>query len=272
MIIMKKSFKLSLVAISFLLAFMPIETMAEKDENAKLAEDIKSLEETNSKLSDEILGKKSLIAELNDTITNLRDSLSIQQDERPVEMNTADEVSLAKEIKALNNDIDDYKATFVEMATNFLYIPYDRISIEEIAIPAFKLAFGSSYYNDYIIRLKLLKNYSADIAELKRFLESSINVLKNTKTGVPPIENLNSVSFTGSWSQNRDLNSILEDLNARFAALNVVISYPQYGDGWEDTFLGRIIKNIERTLSDRNPANTAAKTADVLNNYLSSLA
>ena len=133
-------------------------------------------------------------------------------------------------IKKQNETIDDYKATFIEMASNFLYIPYDEYSINEVAIPAFEKAKGSSYYNNYAIRLEMLKHYKEDINYIIKFLNKALK----------------------DMPENGSLTKWAQDSKAEFGKYAVVRGYQQYGDDWQNTYLGKYIVAIFTMLSNES--------------------
>lgn len=137
--------------------------------------------------------------------------------------------SLRQQIREKDEQIDRYLKKFISIASNFLYIPYEKYSINDVAIPAFEAAKGTNYYDKYYIRLQLLKNYKTNTDELKKFLMDNQNGGRRNMDYLP------------SWA-----DRTLSQLNS----LNVVKQYRQYGDGWDETFLGKIIYELQEVLDN----------------------
>ena len=139
-------------------------------------------------------------------------------------------------IKKLEASNDSLQRKLISMASNFLYIPYDQYSIEEIAIPAFKATIGSRAYSKYSNRLPLFENYRSHISSLIEFLDKA-----EKETSIP-------------LTAMRD-SKASESLNA-MSLLPVYIEYIQYND-WENTYMGKQILSIQRILKspDKNTPN-----------------
>ncbi len=124
-------------------------------------------------------------------------------------------------IKRLEASNDTLQRRLISMASNFLYIPYDEYSIEEIAIPAFLSTKGTSAYTRYQNRLPLLQNYKSDIASL---VESLTQIEKDLEWGI-----------VRNQKANEHLNNLkISPLYQRYS------SY----DDWENTYLGGQIQII----------------------------
>ena len=209
-----------------------------------------------------------------------------------------------EDIAKINNNIDQYQISFVQMASAFLYIPYSKGAVEKIAKPAFDQSEGSSYYDDYSIILKLLQNYETDTNQLQGFIDSAMMAIKdlsksNTKTPLPPQKEETDTHLNGtpdllsnygntpdsendrnnkSEEQNKNKNkkdknlekitNKFRELRKNFNDLSCVKDYKAYGDGWEDTYLGEIIKGIEKDLYDKSYENNLDKLYNIFNGYL----
>ena len=66
----------------------------------------------------------------------------------------------------------------VNIASNFLYIPYEAYSIEKIAIPAFKAISSKELRRDHQIKYELLYNYRKDITDLLAFIKYACTELQ----------------------------------------------------------------------------------------------
>lgn len=126
-------------------------------------------------------------------------------------------------IKHLEESNDTLQRRLISMASNFLYIPYDEYSIQEIAIPAFLSTKGTTAYIRYQNRLPLLQNYKSDI-------ESLINSLSHMEK-----------DFGVSLTLYRN-NKASEHLN-NLQASPLYKRYTSYDD-WENTYLGEQIRIV----------------------------
>lgn len=113
----------------------------------------------------------------------------------------------------------------VNIASNFLYIPYEAFSIEKIAIPAFKAIANADLKREHGIKYELLCNYRKDIEGLISFMDYASNELQK-----PFVKNAS-------------------DILAKFQGQSFYVSYLRYPE-WADTFLGRNIALIEKQLNN----------------------
>lgn len=126
-------------------------------------------------------------------------------------------------IRRLEASNDTLQRRLISMASNFLYIPYDEYSIEEIAIPAFLSTNGTSAYMRYQNRLPLLQNYKSDvsslvktISQMEKDLEIGLTAMRNQKAN----EHLNNIQTSPIYQR-----------------------YTSYDD-WENTYLGGQLQSI----------------------------
>lgn len=126
-------------------------------------------------------------------------------------------------IKRLESSNDTLQRRLISMASNFLYIPYEEYSIEEIAIPAFLSTKGTPAYTRYQNRLPLLQNYKSDI-------ESLINSLSQMEKDL-------AIGLTAM--RNQKANEHLNNLQVS----SIYQRYTSYDD-WENTYLGGQIQKI----------------------------
>ena len=113
----------------------------------------------------------------------------------------------------------------VNIASNFLYIPYEAYSIEKIAIPAFKAIVNDRLRNEHHIKYELLCNYRKDIENILLFIEYADNELQR-----PFVKNAN-------------------DIQLQFQNKSFYRSYQNYPE-WSDTYLGGKISLIEKQLKE----------------------
>lgn len=111
----------------------------------------------------------------------------------------------------------------VNIASNFLYIPYEAYSIEKIAIPAFKAIVNDRLRHEHHIKYELLCNYRKDIENILSFIE-----------------------FVGYELQKpfvKDANEVL----LQFHNQSFYQNYQNYPE-WRDTYLGGKISLIDKQL------------------------
>lgn len=130
-------------------------------------------------------------------------------------------------IKRLEASNDTLQRRLISMASNFLYIPYDEYSIEEIAIPAFLATKGTPAYTRYQNRLPLLQNYRDDISSLVTFL---VQAEKDIAIGLTKLRE----------------DKAKEHLS-NIQTLPLYLRYSSYDD-WQNTYLGNLICSIQKYL------------------------
>lgn len=113
----------------------------------------------------------------------------------------------------------------VNIASNFLYIPYEAFSIEKIAIPAFKAISSKELRRDHQIKYELLYNYRKDITDLLDFIKYACTELQKPFV--------------------KDANEVL----VQFRDRSFYLSYHKYPE-WTDTYLGSKLSLIEKQLND----------------------
>ena len=132
------------------------------------------------------------------------------------------------QIKSTNQDLLNHvnktDTCLINMASNFLYIPYEAYSVEKIAIPAFDNIHSKALKDKRIIKYNLLCNYQNDIKELSKFL---VDVQSEVKK-----------PFT------KDGKSLL----LIFKEKEVYKSYIKYSD-YKYTYLGKFIIQIVNNLN-----------------------
>lgn len=141
-----------------------------------------------------------------------------------------------KEIVSLDTILKKQKEDMVLTAVKFLNIPYESYTIETLAISTYEKGKGTDAYNDNKEKLRRLKNYKADQTELYNFVQNSLKsmqgntILTNTALGV---------------------------IKDNFDALRVKSEYAKLGADADNTYLGKIINQIQTTLNTATPDKTA---------------
>ena len=172
-----------------------------------------------------------------DSLTNENTALKglLKGAQRETEMRERDITNLQRKIDDLQNitikrleaSNDTLQRRLISMASNFLYIPYDEYSIDEIAIPAFISTKGTSAYTQYHNRLPLLQNYRDDLSTLISFLTQAE---KDLSIGLTRLRE----------------NKAKEHLS-NILSMPLYQRYSSYDD-WKNTYLGTQICTIQKYL------------------------
>ena len=227
-----------------------------KERNDSLIKVIDSLNNVHEDISKSIDELESQIRDKGEELNELKKKV-LETQSNVEEANSQGPDALTDSLEKINKQIDGCNIALIEMATNFLYIPYDEYCIKYIALPAFKATEGSKYYNDYQIRYVLLKSYKNDIKILRTYLENSI---KELNAIINPPEQRSETNleegFYGGENQKKELKQSeapvtrIAGLKNLFDKNTVVINYKKYNTGWQETYLGSIIDSIENIFSN----------------------
>lgn len=150
------------------------------------------------------------------------------------------------EIASLNSRLEKQKEDMVLTAVKFLNVPYESYTIETLAIETYEKGKGTKAYEDNANQEKLrrLKNYKADQTELYNFVQNSLK------------------SMPGSTNLNNTTLGVIKD---NFEALRVKSEYAKLGDDANNTYLGKILNQIQTTLNSATPDKTADLRRDFYN-------
>ncbi len=128
--------------------------------------------------------------------------------------------------RRLQKDLNDMKVRsvaadkhLIDMAANFLFIPYEQYSIDKIAIPAFELVQDQSLKQEYADRFELLKSYRQDLQEVVGFLKHQGNVRNKISAG-SSLDKLRTLSAYGNyhkyaWLEGAYLYSKISDIEKK---------------------------------------------------------
>ncbi|WP_300726128.1 hypothetical protein [uncultured Bacteroides sp.] len=123
-----------------------------------LKENLKTIEFLNASLSQE--------RHRADSLNTLLASLSAQLQEVSKERD-----GLKKESESIKDKPVAADKHLIDMAANFLFIPYEQYSIDQIAIPAFGFVQSEALRREYGDRLEILESYRKDLFMLAEFLK-----------------------------------------------------------------------------------------------------
>ncbi len=233
---MNKLIKLMAAAV---IALMPAAAAAQ-DNNVTLNPSTAQDAAVPAALPDSIIEKlnsdKATISALNGIITDNAGKIStLENEKKKLEkqlQNTKAQNDRA--LKASRDSIYALQKELVKMASNFLYVPYDKYAIEHIAIPAYEKSKGTPLYEKNIIRLQCLQEYRNDILSLVGFMSQ----LKKTMF----------VGMDGALTKAKQQISNLE-------ALEVYKRYDAYRKKYNDTetFLWKKMSLIRSILNRTDP-------------------
>lgn len=137
----------------------------------------------------------------------------------------ADSLASHDLISGLKKQLLKSDTCIINVASNFIYIPYEAYSIKEIAIPAYQSVFDNGLKEKYKLRYELLTKYKEHIEEFLSFITEQKNEL--------------SKPFT------KNANEAISILHTK----RFYISYHAFED-WQSTFLGVRIAVIEKQLKE----------------------
>ena len=213
----------------------PIALFAQGNENQKLqvdsaqnvtvmisVEKLTALENSRADLDKELKAANKKILELQETIQ--KDSVTIRKNSDCISRLKTDSLSLHNTEKKLKEQLLISDKCLINMASNFLYIPYESFSIDSIAIRSFESVSDNALRERHRIRYTLLKNYQRDLVAIVSFLKTQQEELRRNPF-------------------NNDANEAISVLHKEL----FYISYHQYDD-WQSTFLGNKIAIIENRL------------------------
>ena len=233
-----------MLALLFIMGLQPLsarDRLQVIDDSIKaLGADIRALQNKNETLLNSIKDTSPLIHNQDSIIRDLESQIEIEKI-------TVDSLEIKRKdatIKKMNEEIESNNGNFIVIATNFLYVPYNKENIS-LALDTYKLAEGSNVYTKYQIRKKLLNDYEQDTKELKEFLAN------NTQ------EKITTLKFI--------------EITKAFNDLTPVKDYPQYGNGWEELYLGSIINDINSALKKAEDPKNAVDLDKVFTDNLKKL-
>lgn len=150
-----------------------------------------------------------MLGKLNVRISNLR----------------ADSLAFHNKVYEMKKQLLKADTCLINVASNFIYIPYEAYSVKEIAIPAFQMVTDEGLKVKYRSRYELLSKYKEHIEEFISCLNEMKKVLSNP---------------------------FAKDANDAISVLHTKRFYAAYRafEGWESTFLGGKIIDIEKQLKD----------------------
>lgn len=141
--------------------------------------------------------------------------------------------SLKTQLAAKDGEVEKYQKKFINLASNFLYVPYDQYSFTKLVKPAFDELKGTPLYNEYFNRYTLLANYKTDTEQLIDFCKK----------------------YEAGPSNPFAIQKWTAEVMAALNQLPSVIAYKSYND-YQNTYLGRYITTIETTLRSAGAADS----------------
>ena len=205
---------------------------------------VDELEQKKQGLLNQIMANKEDSARLYKEITKVQGAIEyIGEDE-----NKEQKIEYAE----LTQKLNEYKKTMVELSLRSLSLRYDESYIDEIAIPNFDKCKGSEAYIKNEYKGKMLKNYSKDWNNLKKFLTDNKNTTYTSAGSVKDklLSFPTFVQYAGGINPHNG-NTI-----------------PGYGKGWENTYLGYIMSKLILVLNSASDPTDTAKIKQTFETYL----
>lgn len=208
---------LALAAAAPALAQNKADSTAHADNEVEIKIGMRDLEKLKSERDSAMANYKALLSQYSKTVKN--DSALAAQ------LQTARTECATFKFKCGELQQAQRKASvcLFNIASNFLYIPYEAYSVENLAIPAFEAVTDEEIKTQHSVNYVLLKSYQADVKQLLSFITSVEKELGN-----PFAKNAD--------EQLRNLHN-----------LPAYINYKQYNE-WKDTWLGKRLCKVEAAL------------------------
>ena len=128
------------------------------------------------------------------------------------------------DIQNLKKELEATNIWLVNVASNFLYIPYEAYSVELIALPAFEAVTDRMLREKHNVRYDLLKNYKKHVEELRDFL---VNLERELK-------------FAGKYEAMGALTKMKQS--------SFYSAYQRLGEVMKDVYIGKKVLEVERQL------------------------
>jgi hypothetical protein len=186
------------------------------------ADKLTALKNSNTNLDNRLKVAIKTISDLQMKIR--RDSTAIKKSNAHISSLRADSLSTHAALRTMQEQYLKSEKALINMASNFIYIPYEAYSIDSVAIRSYESVTDKSLREEYLIRYTLLKNYKHDIIAFVAFLKE-----QQLELGRNPFRN--------------DANDVVSLLHQQ----PFYISYQRYED-WSSTFLGGKIQFVENQL------------------------
>lgn len=222
--------------LTLLSVFFFLPAMAGKEAQLKKQlEDLNNIlmahEKDEANISYEYMEKSKELMRLEKISHELESQLAILQEKYRKE----------SDIDYLEGQLDLQQEKLLEIAINFLYVPYEEYSIQDLAIPAFEKGSASGVSSETKYRGLMLKNYDKDWNNLKNFLVTHRNTTYSEAENVRdrlkhlPVY----IQYAGGVNPNNG---------------NII---PGFGDDWDSTYLGNIMYRLYKVLGEaRGPEAT----------------
>ncbi len=168
------------------------------------------------------------------------DSVTIGKLKARISNLRADSLAIHNTVNGLKKQLLKADTCLINVASNFIYIPYEAYSVKEIAIPAFLMVSDEGLKVKYKSRYELLLKYKEHIVEFISCLTEMKKVLSNPFA--------------------KDANDAIKVLHTK----HFYAAYRAF-EGWESTFLGSRIIAIEKQLKDYKGLNSKVDFDKVAN-------
>lgn len=147
-----------------------------------------------------------------------------------LEKSTQTQQAAQTEITKLKSQLGKPDTLLVNMACNFLYIPYETYSVQEIAIPAADAVVSQELRSKRLVAFDLLRDYQVHVKQLADFIPTLKTPLSN-----PFLPESKKTELIGKLHQ-----------------LPVYKAYQAYND-WKATYLGKKMLYLEQLIKTHTP-------------------
>ena len=208
--------------------------------------EIEEKEETYNKLQAQLEGKRQEEERLQNEIDKINNVIEY------LEGNLDENANKKIEHLELTEELSYLKNKMAELSTNFLFTPYEEYCIDVVAIPDFQMGKGTLYYTEHSYRGDLLRHYKQDWEKVKEFLEAN-QYTTATNAGAVKDKLLN-------------LPTLIQYAGGINPKTGKII--PGYGEGWEQTYLGKIMSGLLKILNNTRQKDATAKIISTFETYL----
>ena len=190
---------------------------------------LSKLENAKQKAEEKLISVNKRILEQEIKLRN--DSVMIEKLKVQISKMRADSLANHNTVIGLKKQLLRADTCLINVASNFIYIPYEAYGVKEIAIPAYQMVSDDDLKVKYKPRYDFLAEYKEHIMEFISCITEMKKILSNPFA--------------------KNANDAIKVLHAK----RFYVAYHAF-DGWESTFLGSKIVGIEKQLIDyKGPAN-----------------
>lgn len=159
--------------------------------------------------------------------------LELQDVETKLTLSENKNATLIGQLDVVSKQAEKAEQNLISLASNFLYVPYEAYGVEEVAIKAFESIQNTMLKQEYHQRYVLLKNYKQHLFDLKVYLQK--------------VQKACNGAFQATATEFIDGDDLTVSSDLVLKKQPFYIEYVKY-EGYEDTFIGGLIKKTEEIL------------------------